>query len=354
MSSLETAAADIVRSWDWSGPVGLRRVPEGLINATFTVEVEGRFEAVLQRLNTAVFGPEVNQDIEAVTARLAERGVLTPRLLRTRRDALWASTADGDVWRCLTAVGERTLDSLSSPLQARSAGQLAARFHVALADLEWEFRSVRPGFQDTARHLANLGQALAEHGQHRLFPAVARLADVLAVARQGWSGVAALPPRVVHGDLKVSNLRFAGSEAMALIDLDTLARGTIDAELGDALRSWCNPAGENVAEVALDLELFEAAVGGYASGGGRELLTEAEWASLVPGLERISLNLSARFAADALQERYFGWDPARGGRGEHNLLRARGQASLLGSIRRQRRQLEAALRRARTSVPTPP
>ena len=47
------------------------------------------------------------------------------------------------------------------------------------------------------------------------------------------------------------------------------------------------------------------------------------------GVEWISLELAARFAADALFESYFGWDPARfPGRGEHNLVRARGQWSM--------------------------
>ena len=57
-------------------------------------------------------------------------------------------------------------------------------------------------------------------------------------------------------------------------------------------------------------------------------VTDAEWAALVPGAERIALELSCRFALDALDESYFGWNPRFGGRGEHNLLRARGQAAL--------------------------
>ena len=47
------------------------------------------------------------------------------------------------------------------------------------------------------------------------------------------------------------------------------------------------------------------------------------------GVEWVSLELAARFAADALAESYFGWNAARfPGRGEHNLVRARGQWSL--------------------------
>ena len=110
-------------------------------------------------------------------------------------------------------------------------------------------------------------------------------------------------------------------------------------ELADAMRSWCNPAGEDVRQAEFRLDLFEAAMQGYASEAD---WTEAERASIGPGIERICLELAARFARDALEESYFGFDPTIG-RGEHNLLRARGQAALAASVRRQRSAIEAVL-----------
>ena len=51
------------------------------------------------------------------------------------------------------------------------------------------------------------------------------------------------------------------------------------------------------------------------------------------GLDWVSVELAARFAADALNESYFGWDATRfPGRGEHSLLRARGQFSLHAAV----------------------
>ena len=44
----------------------------------------------------------------------------------------------------------------------------------------------------------------------------------------------------------------------------------------------------------------------------------------------------ARFAADALDERYFGWDPARyARRGDHNLARAANQLAAARDLLRQ-------------------
>ena len=151
-----------------------------------------------------------------------------------------------------------------------------------------------------------------------------------------------MPSRIIHGDLKISNLRYQGPDAIALVDLDTLQDGGLDAELGDAMRSWCNPHAENVQDARFDIAIFRAAMEGYADAASG--VSEDEWMSIGAGAERICWELAARFAADALNESYFGWDPAFGTRGEHNLLRARGQANLARSVRNQRAELDGMLR----------
>ncbi|HMV67997.1 MAG TPA: phosphotransferase, partial [Myxococcota bacterium] len=254
-------------AWDWAGPVEPRPASSGLINASWTlVGPAGAVVGVLQRLNTRVFRATVHEDIAAITAALAASGLTTPRLVATRAGRLYADV-DGEVWRVLTPVGSRTIDTVGHPDEARSAGALVARFHAALTGFDWTFRHVRPGAHDTDAHLRALREAVETLPSHRLRAPVARLADDLGVAWERLRGeLPELPTRIIHGDLKLSNLRFDGREAVALIDLDTLAHGTLDVELGDALRSWCGAAGEDVAEAAFDLDVFEAAMAGYASG----------------------------------------------------------------------------------------
>lgn len=347
MSTIQATPQHALSAWTWDGPVSSRRHDAGLINDSFWVLGPAGPRAVLQRLNTQIFGAEVHEDIEAITTRLTERKVPTPRLLRTTSGALWHTATGGSVWRCLTLVGDRTVHRVEHPDQARSAAALVARFHGAVRDLDWRFRSVRPGAHDTEAHMAALARAVDGHPQHRLYD------EVLAEAKritEGWAGcprVGEQPGRIVHGDLKISNVRFTGDEATALIDLDTLAHGTLALELGDALRSWCNPASEDADEAVFDLAVFEAAMEGYAAAAGEDGPHEPEWAAIVPSIQRICWELAARFARDALEEAYFGWSPQFGGRGEHNLLRARGQASLAEAVRRDAGRAEAALHRAR-------
>lgn len=306
----------------------------GLINATFLVRPPGAAPFVLQRLRP-IFPALVNEDIDAVTARLAAAGLPTPRIRRTAAGLLWTEH-DGSVWRALTRVDGESLSRLTSPAQAREAGALLARFHVALTGFDYVFRNTRPAVHDInlARHLAKLRQALEEHAGHP------RIAEVRPLAQEILAIGAALPvlsdttSRIVHGDPKVNNIIFSHDTARAIcfVDLDTLARMPLALELGDAFRSWCNPSGEDLSSASFSVELFAGAIAGYAE-VARGFIQPVEAAAIVPATRHIYIELAARFCADALNERYFGWDPGRfASRGEHNQVRAAGQLSAARSL----------------------
>jgi len=348
LMSAEAQAA--LSAWEGVSSLSLRPATSGLINTTYLLTAaDGGVTAVLQRLHGGVFRPSVHLDTDGLMPFVRAAGLSAPRLLRTRQGGLWHEAEDG-CWRLMTVVGAQTHDLAPSRRHLVSAGSLVARFHGALADVDWTFHHVRPAPHDTAARLAALIETVAAHPTHRHHGAVAALTDQLealyrAIAVETPAG---LPRRIVHGDLKLSNVRFDGEEAVALIDLDTLAHGTLDAELGDAMRSWCGRGGEDAAEIGFDLEAFGAAMAGYARGAGGWGPTEDEWASVVVGTARISAELAMRFAADALAEAYFGWDRARfASAGDHNLLRARGQASLAAAVWAARGEAERALQAAR-------
>jgi Ser/Thr protein kinase RdoA (MazF antagonist) len=325
--TLEHAAA----AWDWPDDARFVEADNGLINATWVVHTD-RPVAIFQRLNTRIFRASVHEDMAGITAHLAARGVGVPRLLPNRAGEHWLELGD-EVWRAMTHVGSRTIHHVTDPVEARSGAALIARFHGALHDFDWSFRHIRPGAHDTDGHMATLRAALDAHRGHRLHDDTARLAERIFALWETTPVADDLPTRIIHGDLKISNLRYDDAHAVALVDLDTLAHGTLDVELGDALRSWCGARGEDVVDATFDLDIFEAAMQGYASAAGDWGPTDAEWDAIVPGVRRISIELAARFAADALNESYFGWDRDRyPAAGEHNLTRARGQAALSASV----------------------
>ncbi len=334
-----------VRAWP-----GLRVEPgafgTGLINDTRRARI-GSELVVLQRVHPA-FAPRVHVDIEAVTSHLAKKRIATPRLVRTADAELCTVAEDGRALRVLTFVDGTSHDKLRTPAMANRAGALVATFHAALADLEHDYVHVRPGIHDLPFRLAGLERAVEAHRDHRLYAPAARLRDAIVAGSSGLLGASPTRPRHAHGDLKASNLLFdADGEGLCLVDLDTVASMSWPFELGDALRSWCNPAGEDVESPTIDVGTFSAAIEGYAGALG-DLALSVEETELVPsGVRTIAAELCVRFLTDALEERYFGFDPARfPARGEHNLLRARGQWALAESVSAERDALEHATRRA--------
>ena len=336
-----TIPDEVIAAYGWQTAV-VAPLPGGLINVTYTVRVDGAPVAVLQRLHP-IFGAEVNLDIDAVTTHLAARGVHTPRLVRTRSGDAWV-THEGRVWRALTWVDGLTVHHVPDPSWAEAAGELVGRFHLAVADVTHDYKVVRAGVHDTPAHLERLrtaveGRPLGDD-------------EAVALGREVLAAAAALPPMPVlarrhcHGDLKISNVLFVIPPSMplnpwpvraqCLVDLDTVGLGTMAFELGDAMRSWCNPRGEDAGSVGFELPIFAAAMRGFLRVAG-SVVSPDERVSIVTGLETVCIELAARFAVDVFRDEYFGWDPARfPSRRAHNLVRAKGQLALGQAVRAAR------------------
>ncbi|MEO8549919.1 MAG: phosphotransferase [Kofleriaceae bacterium] len=328
--------AEVCGAWGWS-PAQIEPLAGGLINATYVVRADEPI-AVLQRLHP-IFGAEVNLDLEAVTAHLAARGMVTPRLIRTLDGRAWVDHEG--IWRATTFVPGVAVATVPDPTWAEAGGELVGRFHRAVADLAYAYRFTRAGVHDTAKHLARLGEHVAAGGD----PEALALAGEILGATLSLPALGTQPERHVHGDLKISNLLFerAPIRGVALVDLDTLAKGTLGFELGDAMRSWCNPHPEDAGQVHLDLPIFAAAIAGFR-GVADPIVTEAERAAIAVGLETVCLELAARFCTDVFEDRYFGWDPARfPSRRAHNLVRARGQLALGLAVQAARGELREIL-----------
>lgn len=342
-----SGAADIdvsgVVGW-WPQLEGAEIAPAmaGNINATWLVGPR----YVLQRQHPA-FSAAVNEDIAVITAHARRAGVPLPELVRTREGQSCVVVADGALagtWRVLTRLPGLSHHTLQSVGQARAAGALLGRFHSALRDLRYDFAFTRPHAHDTERHMGVLREALEAHRRHRLHAEVAAVGGELLQRWRDFGPLPELPKRIGHGDMKISNVLFAEDDPerpTGLIDLDTMAWMRLDRELGDALRSWCNRGREDDPEPSFDVAVFEAAMAGWL-GEVRGWIAPIEATSVVSGLLRVCLELSARFAGDALNEAYFGWDPAiASGPGEHHLMRAKNQLGLARLVDAQRSALEA-------------
>ena len=311
----------------------------GNINKTILVSDAGN-KYILQELNP-IFSPAIHFDILAVTEYLDVHGFLTPKLKKTSAGDLWLTDEKGHVWRMYNYIAGDIYSRAPSTELCFEAGRLAGQFHQCLAGLDYEFQNNRLGVHDFDRHISHLKGVIETHKRHQNYDKVADLASKILRKAENLAVHVPGEKHVAHGDLKLNNFVFSPTgEALCLIDLDTLGPMDLLFELGDAFRSWCNPAGENALTSEFDIDCFREGIHGYWSTAG-SLWKKNDFVRVPYAAERISLELSARYCADALEESYFAWDREKyAAASEHNLQRALGQYNLSESVSKKMGQAQ--------------
>lgn len=352
-SPLEPAAA---LAWFLPDAALVRLDPlgQGNINDTWRVELTGGRRLVLQRLHPEVFPDPgmVMANVRTVTAHLGqvrEPGISFFQLVCTPQGHHHCFDPAGKCWRLLTHIDHsRTLAQVRTPQQARTIGSLLGLFHLLTAELDPQtLVDPLPHFHCTPWYLDHYDRLpKAQHSENQeerfcrdLIEALRPIVALLEEARDRLS------VRVIHGDPKAANFLFAEDEdrAISLIDFDTVKPGLLLYDLGDCLRSCCNPLGEASTEpgaTVFDLDLFQALMAGYV-GQAAHLLTLGDRELLVAATALISFELGLRFFSDHLTgDRYF-----KVGQHGDNLHRALVQFHLHLSIRDQQTNLEQRLAR---------
>jgi Ser/Thr protein kinase RdoA (MazF antagonist) len=365
----------IAAAFDLGGPIDrIEPLGSGNVNDTFLVVTGGsrprRF--VLQRLNQRVFPrPDlVMANILAVGEHVEERLARAcpirggrrwevPRVVRAHPDRRpWVERDDG-FWRMLTFVeASRSFDVVAAGDQAREVGQGLGLFHHLISDLPLDrLADTLEGFHVTPAYLAHYDAVFAKAP-----PPPPGSADdhcrTFVEERRGFAPVlerakaaGLLLPRPIHGDPKVNNVMLDSTtgQAVALVDLDTVKPGLIHYDIGDCLRSCCNPAGEETLDlgaVRFDLDLCRDVLGGYLSAASG-FLTAADYDHLYAAIRLISFELGLRFFTDHLAgDVYFRVDHPG-----HNLQRALVQFRLTESIEAQEGQIGGLIEALRAQSP---
>jgi Ser/Thr protein kinase RdoA (MazF antagonist) len=328
----------------------------GNVHDTFLVTVAGAEEKnfILQRLNTGVFRrPElVIANIRTVSQHVHQRLAQTPvgpgrrwevpRVLLTRDGRDHVLDPAGSFWRALSFIeAAQTFDIIKDTVQAREVGYALGRFHSLLSGLPPEkLTDTLPGFHVTPEYLRHYDEVLAHHGMATT-PEVNFCLEFVA-ARRAWAAVledarvqGKLGLRPIHGDPKVNNVMLdtATGQAVAMVDLDTVKPGLVHYDIGDCLRSGCNPLGEETEaweRVRFEPELGRAILHGYL-GLARDFLTAHDYAYLYDAIRLLALELGLRFFTDYLAGNvYF-----KARHQDHNLARALVQFRLTESIEAQ-------------------
>ena len=340
-------------------------IGHGNVNDTFLVicrTVYSEFRFILQKINTKVFTApaELMQNIHLVTEHVhavyereqydSDRIWQLPKVIASKDGKDYAMDDDGCYWRAITQIASaHSFENVQSADHAHEIGAVLGQFHHAISDMSCDnLYDTLPGFHITPGYFQKLDEALqTKEGKQRLEST--KVADnVLKFleARRSWCSVledakmrGELKMRPIHGDPKTANIMIddVTGKGTSIIDLDTVKPGLIHYDLGDCLRSCCNPVGEDASDfstIIFDTDLCHALLKGYGE-RAHDFLTAADKAYLFDSVRLITYELALRFFAD-----YIAGDVYFKVRQEgQNLKRARVQVQLCRSIEAREMQL---------------
>src|SRR3989344_5210619 len=212
----------------------------------------------LQKMNS-IFDVSLMKDIDFITKRLASKKILTQEVVKTIEGKMFVKDS-ASWWRMLTYLPGKTFDAMPSPEHAREAGRLVGAFHTALIDCDYQFKFKLPHYHDVPHDMEKLRDALATGSNTPKYAKLKELAESILFHYEKLPQSIALPKRIVHDDLKITNILFADDgKAVALVDIDTFTYGALAVELGDALRSWSMPGGEDGENTHFHINLYRSA-----------------------------------------------------------------------------------------------
>jgi Ser/Thr protein kinase RdoA (MazF antagonist) len=350
-----------------SAVTDLRAFGSGNINDTFLVTIADDLEPhfVLQRINTHVFPQPAlvmqnmrifTQHVCAKMQREPERVArwAVPRVLLTIDDRDHWVEPDGSYWRAISFIDDsETIDIIQDIAHGRAVGYALGRFHHLISDLDpAKLADTLVGFHITPQYLTDYLQVLAT-----ATPSDSREVNYcldFVRSRQEWAQVleaakddGKLPLRPIHGDPKVNNVLICTTtqQAIGMIDLDTVKPGLVHYDIGDCLRSGCNPLGEETQEweqVRFDTQMCRAILDGYLS-QARGFLSGDDYDYLFDAIRLIAFELGLRFFTDHLAGNvYFKVKYPT-----HNLDRALVQFALTASIEAQETAIRSIIEELR-------
>jgi hypothetical protein len=331
----------------------IQSLGNGNINDTFLVSCDrpGKKQFVLQRINNQVFHQPtlVMQNMRIVTNHVSNRLERNPpprrwevpRVFLTQ-DAQDVWIVNGNYWRAISFVeNAQSFDTLADNSRAPEIGYALGMFHNLISDLPpAQLADTLPGFHITPTYFQQYEKTLNTNQR----PSSPELNYCLQFVRErtccadileNAKATGKLPLRLMHGDPKINNVLFdtASQTAVSIIDLDTVKPGLVHYDIGDCLRSGCNPAGEDTEDwqkVTFNTDLCQGILHGYLE-VAQNFLTENDYSYIYPAIHLITLELGVRFLTDYLAgDVYFKTKYP-----EHNLARALVQFQLTASIELQ-------------------
>ena len=322
---------------------------DGHINDTYLIYTKKR-KYILQRINNSVFKDVdlLMGNIEKVLSH-AKKSIVAYGGDPERETMTLVLTKDGEKYYRLGEKYYRVyvfIDKTVSLNLARTnedfyqSGVGFGKFARLLSGFDAdEIHDVIPDFHNTRVRFANFVRTLDKDALNRaaeckneidfLFKREKLCGKLVDMLDSGE-----MKSRVTHNDTKLNNVLLdeKTGKAVAVIDLDTVMKGSTCYDFGDSVRFGCSTAledEEDLSKVHFSLPLFEVYSRGFL-GALEGALTDTEVKNMSLGSVMMTLECGMRFLTDYLDgDNYF-----KISKDKHNLIRCRTQFRLVEEMER--------------------
>jgi Ser/Thr protein kinase RdoA (MazF antagonist) len=325
----------------------------GLINRTWKISSGGN-QYILQRINDYVFKQPnyIAENIRMVDDYLKKHNpsYLFPSPVKTIKgeDIVYDETQGW--FRLFPFVkGSHTIQVVTSPGQAFEAAMQFGKFTKLLSGFDAsKLHKTIPDFHNLGLRFQQFENAI-ENGNnsrikqsHELIKEIKSRHHIVASFEKIESNHL-IKQRVTHHDTKISNVLFDDREnGICIIDLDTLMPGYFISDLGDMMRTYLSPAGEeekDFSKIEIRDNFFKAIIAGYVGTMGDELTSEEQELIFFSG-QFLTYMQAMRFLTDHLNnDIYYG-----AAYEDHNFIRAGNQIQLLKKLEDEKQILEEIIR----------
>ena len=337
--------------------LGFETIQMGNVNRTYKVnfkQPDGTPKSFLvQNVNTYAFRNPIGlmDNIDQVTEHIRAKkpGQLALHFHHTADRKTYV--VDGsNFWRMTNYVPSVTYNAVSDLDILRNAGKAFGEFQMDLHDFDINrLIETIPGFHNTRQRYEKFIQSVQENKAGRadeVREEIDFLMSVqdLACKLTDLQMAGELPLRVTHNDTKINNVLFhpETSDAMIVIDLDTVMPGLMGHDFGDAIRFAANFVEEDCKDydkVGVNLEVFRAFAEGFLSKTANTM-TDKEVETLALSCFVLTAELATRFLADYLDgDLYFNTKYPG-----HNLVRTRCQIALAKDMLKKMDEMEKIVR----------
>lgn len=341
--------------------IDIKKLYGGHINSTYLV-VFPECRYILQQLNHHVFTSPfgVMNNMKLVTEHIKKKCIYDGKsrtraflnVVPTRYDQ-YLALVDDEYWRCMEYIeGGVAYESIEKPDLFKEVGKAVGNFHYMLEDFHSRLiDDPIKNFHDTPERYKDFISKLKKYDPEKVkqckkeIDFIKARKDVMGYIVERLKDTS-LKRRVCHNDTKLSNVMIdeKTGKYMCLIDLDTVMRGAIAYDFGDALRFGASTALEDetdLSKVSIDLSLIRKFIEGFLyelrPKNDKYYISQEELKSLYYGYLIITLELGMRFLDDYLDgDKYFHVDENRP---EHNLERARNQLKLVSEIEKNKGEI---------------